>query len=147
MARIAPAWIVLGLVPWLSGCVAAAAAGVAGVGFVQYQRNEIERDYATDFEVTWQATLEALGRLGYPEPSVTREATEGRLDLEGLALRVDRHPEGFTRVRVRVGTFHTRDHERRAELVLEEIARTLEDGDELQDWSKKIADGEGSPPQ
>jgi hypothetical protein len=50
------------------------------------------------------------------------------VDLEehSLWVKVERHAEGFTRVRVRIGTFYTKDHERRSKLILSSIRRKLE---------------------
>lgn len=122
----------------LPGCVAVAAAGVVGVGVVQYQRNEAVQDFPTDLGETWQASLEALRRLGIDAREVELGATEGRIEHEDLTVVVERHPEGFTRVRVRVGAFHTRDHERRANLVLREISASIEQVDGLRDWAEQV---------
>jgi hypothetical protein len=45
---------------------------------------------------------------------------------------------------VRIGTFHSRDHERRAELVLQEIGTVLDQRDELRAWAEKVR---GAEPQ
>jgi len=137
MRALVPA-LVLCLTPLVSGCVAVAAAGVVGVGVVQYQRNEAEQDFPTDLEKTWQASLEALRRLGVSEPAAALAATEGTIEYDDVVVRVERHPEGFTRVRVRVGTFYTGDHERRAELVIQEISSTLDQEDDLRDWTERV---------
>jgi hypothetical protein len=134
--------VTLFLGPLLSGCVAVAAAGVVGVGVVQYQRNEVEQDFPNELDEVWKGTLEALRKLG-DEPEMSElGATEGRIKLEDMAVLVERHAEGFTRVRVRVGTFHTNDHERRSLLVLQEIGASLEQHDELRAWAEKV---QGTP--
>jgi len=138
MSRIPPPLLALTLLPGLTSCAAVAAAGVVGVGFVQYQRNELQQDFPLELARTWQATLEALHRLGIEPALATLGPTEGEIRHEDLALRVERHPEGFTRVRVRVGSFQSADHERRAQLVLAEIENALKESDELQDWTKKV---------
>lgn len=131
---------VLALAPLVSGCIAVAAAGVVGVGIVQYRRNEAEQDFPNDLQVTWRATLEGLRRLEVvpAEEACELGATEGRIAHEDLVVVVERHPEGFSRVRVRVGAFHTDDNERRARLVLQEIGTLLEQKDELRAWSEKV---------
>jgi hypothetical protein len=147
MLRPAP-FAVLFLVPLLSGCVAAAAAGFVGVGIVQYHRNEIEQDFPNDLYEAWEGAFEGLGRLGIEPATSELGPTEGRIEHEDLVVIVERHPEGFTRVRVRVGAFHTRDHVRRARIVLQEIAATLERQDDLRAWAEKVkAGGQPSEPE
>lgn len=135
------ALLLLALAPFGSGCVAVAAAGVVGVGVVQYHRNEASQDFSSPLETTWQAALDGLRRLKItPEESVLG-VTEGHLTEGGLHVLIERHPEGFTRVRVRVNTFRTADNQRRARLVLQEIESALESKDELRAWIEK---GQGS---
>jgi hypothetical protein len=127
----------LALVPVLSSCVAMATAGVVGVAVVQYQRNEAEQDFPNSLEESWEAALEGLKRLEL-EPEVTElGSTEGRIESEELRILLERHVEGFTRVRVRVGAFHSEDHERRARIVLQEISIALLRQDELRAWAEK----------
>lgn len=134
---------VLLLAPLASGCVAVAAASVVGIGIVQYHRNELEQDFGTDLQDTFQAVLEGLRRLGI-EPGVHELGpSEGRIEHDDMVVVVERHLEGFTRVRVRVGTFHSRDHERRAGIVLQEISASIEGEDELRAWAEKVT---GKPP-
>jgi hypothetical protein len=127
------------LVPLTSGCVAVAAAGVVGVGVgvIQYNRNEVEQDFPNDLSEAWKGTFEGLARIGIVPVECVLGPTEGRIDHEDMVVLVERHPEGFTRVRVRVGTFHTGDHMRRAQILLQEIAATLERQDELRAWAQK----------
>ena len=129
---------VLVLAPLLSGCVAVAAASVVGIGIVQYHRNEQEQDFGTDLQDTFQATLEGLRRLGIDPDECELGPSEGRIEHDDMVVLVERHPEGFTRVRVRVGTFHSRDHERRAGIVLQEISASIEGEDELRAWAEKV---------
>jgi hypothetical protein len=131
------AFLVLLVAPLCSGCVAVAAAGLVGVGVVQYERNEAEQDFPTNLECTWRATLEALQRLEIEPEESLLEATEGRVHKEGLQVVVEQHPDGFTRVRVRVNTFHSADNERRAQLLLQEIERSVAAQDELRAWVEK----------
>jgi len=122
----------------LPGCVAVAAAGVAGFGLVQYQRNEAELDVVMDLNTVWQGSLEGLRRLGIETPTQSLGPTERTLEHDDIEVRVERHPEGFTRVRVRVGSFYTQDRERRAQLILQEIERVLDEEDQLRAWAEKV---------
>lgn len=136
------------LVPLASGCVAVAAAGIVGVGALAFERNEIERDYPASLEDTWQGSLDGLRNLGiYPTLSELA-ATEGRIEYRDLRVLVERHPEGFTRVRVRVGTFHTADHRRRAELISQEIEAAMHGVDDVRSWGERVKElrGEGATP-
>ncbi|MSR62315.1 MAG: DUF3568 family protein [Planctomycetes bacterium] len=126
------------LAPFVSGCLAVAAAGVVGAGVVQYGRNEVTQDFPLDLSAAWQATLEGLKRLEIAPEQSELGPTEGRIAHQDLVILVERHPEGFARVRVRVGTFFSRDHERRARLVLQEIEGAIERRDELRVWSEKV---------
>jgi hypothetical protein len=139
------ALLVVALVLLLPGCVAVAAAGVVGVGVVQYTRNEVLQDYPAELEETHAAALEALRRLELEPEADTLAATQGSITAGDLILAAERHPEGVTRVRIRIGTFHTRDHERRAELVLQEIGIVLEQRDELRAWAEKVRGAEPAP--
>lgn len=129
---------VLVLVLLCSGCVAVAAAGVVGVGIVQYHRNEVEQDFPNDLYEAWQAAFEGLARLGMEPTDSELGPSEGRIEYDGLTVFVERHPEGFTRVRVRSGTFRSRDNMRRAHVVLQEIGASLERQDELRVWADKV---------
>ncbi len=146
--RLALVAILLGW-PLSSGCVAIAAAGVVGVGLVQYERNEFEHQYPASLEVTWKATLEALHRLEITAAAATVSGMEGRIEHQDLVLLVESLPEGQTRVRVRIGRFHTPDHQRRGELILAEIDRVMAEDDELRGWTEKAEEltGSGDPPE
>lgn len=119
---------ILCLVPFTSGCLAmAGAAGAASVvGYVYYEKNEVEKDFGASFDKTWKATLTALRELEYEVPEEpVHELDSGTLKLTDLWVRVARHPGNTTRVTVRVGTFHTQEHARRAGLILEKIEGEL----------------------
>jgi len=140
-----PLAIVLLLAPLSSSCVAVAAAGIVGVGVVQYERNEAEQDFAMSLEETWKATLEALRRLEIEPAEQELGTMEGAIRQEGLTVLLERHPEGFTRVRVRVNTFHTANNERRARLLLQEIESSVQTQDELRAWVEKGAPSSPAP--
>lgn len=119
---------ILCLVPLVSSCLAmAGAAGAASVvGYIYYEKNDVEKDFGASFEKTWKATLEALRSLKYDVPKDSEhELDSGTLKLENLWVHVARHPGNTTRVTVRVGTFHTEEHARRAGLILEKIDELL----------------------
>ena len=113
------------LLPALQGCVAVVAA-VAAIGYVQYDRNELEQELELPFETTWQGVLAALDELGYPQERLeTVGATERTLEVEGVWIRVDKQVGDHSRLRVRVGTFASADNARRARLVTEAIHHQL----------------------
>ncbi|MCC7064410.1 MAG: DUF3568 family protein [Planctomycetes bacterium] len=112
----------------LSGCflAAAAAVGAAAAGAVSYEHNEAWMDFKETLPESWAATLRAMRKLGYPiagEPQVG--ATEGTIEVEKTKVRVEQHPGGYVRVTARVGTFDTKDNERRAKLILEEVTNQM----------------------
>lgn len=112
--------------PLSSGCVAVLVGATAAIGYVQYEENEAWRDYEAGFMTTWRAAIDGLEELGYVVPRGTApEPTEGKIETGDVQVRVERHPGNITRVRVRVGTFDTANHRRRAGLILEEITNEL----------------------
>ncbi len=131
-------WILLLLAPGLCGCVAVAAASVAGLGFVQFQRNQAEQDFFVSFGSAWNAALDALRRFGLTCPRTERTGAQGTIQQDDLFVQVQRHPEGFTRVSVRVGTFDTGEHRRRAQVVMDEIQRLLQRSSELDAWKTRV---------
>ena len=136
----------------LAGCVGLVAASAAGVGIVQYQRNESSRDFDQDLEETWLATLEAMDRLGYGPPLLA-----DRLPLEGIAeyedaadrvrLRLETLSTGGTRLSVRVGQFDSKNHRRKALVVLEEVSAILGCDEELRAWTEKVKELRAGEPE
>ena len=118
------------LAPLAGGCVAVAAAAAAA-GYVQYDRNEAYRDFeGRELREVWHAVLEAVHATGRTVPGGVRaSSTEGEVDLDGFWTRVEAWPEGYVRVRVRVGTFRTEDHRRKAGLFLDDVAARLGEED------------------
>ena len=117
------------LVPLTHSCLAVAGltVGAAGaVGYVYYDKNEAHRDFDATFDKTWKAALAALQELKYTLPAEREHAADsGVLTLDDLKVHVARHPGDMTRVSVRVGTFDSEEHRRRAGLILEKIAGEL----------------------
>jgi hypothetical protein len=115
-----------------SGCTAVAVAAAVGtVAYVQYEKNEVFKDYDQELDVVWTATVDALEALGYRVPQdVARvfsgPATEAEIEGEDYFLRVERQLGQRTRLRVRVGVFDTEDNRRRADLIVEEVTSRLD---------------------
>jgi hypothetical protein len=110
----------------LAGCLALAAGAAAGYGAVQVAENESSRTYACSMERAWNASLDALGDVGAPRmtvPPPTR--TEGAFRAGDVWVRVEKVSETAVRVRVRIGTFDTADHRRRAALYLDAVSSRL----------------------
>jgi len=113
----------------LSGCLAVAAAAVGGAGYYQYDKNEVHQDYQSGLDKTWDATIASMRKLGYNvSADFPHGSTEGVIDLDSdkTWVKVEHHAQGFTRVRVRIGTFSTEDHQRRSRLLLEAIGKRLD---------------------
>jgi len=118
--------IALSLALGSTSCVVVVAGAAAAVGYTRYQENEAYQDYEADLEEVWDAALVALNKLNYGvSTAAPLGPTEGELELEDLWIRAEALPNDTTRVRVRVGTFKTDDNQRRAGLILEEIADEL----------------------
>lgn len=108
-----------------AGC-AVALAGGAAYGAIKYANNGLERDFAADLEPTWQAAIASLQENGHPlSGTASHGATSGVLQIADVTVRVATHPQGKTRVSIRIGTFDTDEHRRRANLIMEGIARRL----------------------
>ena len=111
------------------GCVAAAVVVGAGAAFgvIKYMDNEAYRDFRTSMDATWSAAVASTREQGYPVSSDPAHGpSEGEFEAGDAKVIVERHPEDFTRVRVRIGTFESEDNKRRATLILEGVARRLE---------------------
>lgn len=121
-----------------ASCVAVAAAGLAGAGVTQYNRNDVEQDFREDLERTWHTTLEALQPHCVGSPTTSLTSTEGTISFEDAVARVERHPEGFTRVVIRVGTFHTAEHEERAQYLMQRVAEAMRQQDDFWQWTERV---------
>ncbi|MSR62715.1 MAG: hypothetical protein EXS08_09770 [Planctomycetes bacterium] len=67
-----------------------------------------------------------MQELKYTLPAQREHAADSaELSLGELKVHVARHPGDMTRVSVRVGTFDSEEHRRRAGLILEQIAGEL----------------------
>ena len=107
------------------GCIAAAivVGAAAAFGVVKYTENEAYRDFHDPLPAVWSATVASLRENGYPLPhDPLHGPNEGQIEAGDAKVVVERHAEDFTRVRVRIGTFESEDHRRRAALVLDGVA-------------------------
>jgi hypothetical protein len=113
-----------GLCGCFAGVVAAGAAG--GLAAAKIAGNQVTRDYPVPLRTAYEATLSALPALGYPAPKAsTLGPSEARVEAGDAAVAMATFPGGTTRVAVRVGTFESADHERRAALIHERLAARL----------------------
>jgi hypothetical protein len=111
------------------GCVVAAVAvgAAAAYGVVKYTDNEAYRDFHAPLDATWKATLQAMREHGYPiSESAPLGTTEGKIDIDDAKVSVQREAGEYTRVKVRIGTFSTDEHRRRAALILESVAARVD---------------------
>jgi hypothetical protein len=108
------------------------AAGAAGAtvryAVIKHQRNGADGDFRGDFERVWGTTLAALRSLDYPVAfDYPHGPTEGAYEVGDVEVRVTAEEDGYTRVRVRVGTFENDENVRRAEEILERVAERLDE--------------------
>jgi len=127
--RLRTTLLLLPLVMPLPSCVVAAVAG-ATYGIVKYRKNEAERDFKAPIDQVWKASIEALEGRGYGLPgALERELAERQdvavIDGSGYWMRVEAQPGGWTRMELRIGTFQSEEHRRKAGLLLESIDSRL----------------------
>jgi hypothetical protein len=121
--------LALVLIPVLPGCVVAAVAG-ATYGILKYEQNEAVCDLKAPVGRVWRASIDALMGRGYSLPDgVERDLDEEQdiaaIDGPGYWLQVEEYPGGRTRLRVRIGTFESDKHKRKASLLIESIESRL----------------------
>ncbi len=122
-----PLLLLLLSLPVLPGCVlAVVAAGAAAYGAVSYSDNEAWMDFHADSERVWDAALQSLKENGYaPDPKAKLLPGDTELRAGDCVLKLERHPTGFVRIKVRVGTFDTEDNRRKSGLILENMRQRL----------------------
>lgn len=128
MRRATALLLLAGVLAPSTGCVAAAlAVGAAtAYGVIKYTDNEAYQDFKAPLNDTWKAAVAALQENGYPvSDAVQHGESEGMLDVNDAIVHVETIPGDFTRVRVRIGTFSTDDHKRRASLILESVGNKV----------------------
>ena len=107
------------------GCLAVVAAGAA-VGYMQFDKNEAWQEFDGELADVFEAAQDVVVNQGYLVKEVPAEdATQRVLEGEDIKVTVEQFAGDKIKVSVRVGTFDTEDHRRRAELVLEEIEKKL----------------------
>jgi hypothetical protein len=106
----------------LAGAAVVALAGAYGAA--RLVSREIRRDFRAPFHHVWIAALDAFADNGLLVDGDPRlGTTEGVARAGGATVRVERHPGGAVRVRVRVGFVSTADRRRRAALIAERVVR------------------------
>jgi hypothetical protein len=128
MRRATALLLLAGALAPAGGCVAAAiAAGAAtAYGVVKYNDNEAYQDFKAPLDDTWKATVAAMQENGYPVSNAVQPGTnDGMLDVNDAVVHVETLPGDMTRVRVRIGTFSTDEHKRRASLILESVGNRV----------------------
>jgi hypothetical protein len=122
----AVAFVLLSVCLTVPGCLFAAVAGAAAVGYVCYENNEAYMDYKGTLDQLWAATLQAMRKQGYTVPGDPKPgSTEGKIESGDTNVIVEAHAGGYVRVRVRVGTFTSGENERKAKLLIEEVTNQL----------------------
>lgn len=111
---------------WLQSGCAAAVVGGAAYGAYKLVNNDQERDFQADLEPTWRAAIASLQENGHAiSTTAGHGATSGELEIGDVKVWVAAHATGVTRVSIRVGTFDTDEHRRRANLIMAGIASRL----------------------
>jgi hypothetical protein len=129
VARRTCAIALVGVAVVTSGCLvlAVGAGAAAAYGVVKYTDNEAYRDFGVPIDEAWRAALAALKDAGYPvSVEASLDVSEGRIEIDDAKLVVTREPDHLTRVSVRIGTFSTDEHRRRAALILDDVTRRLD---------------------
>lgn len=105
-----------------------AGAALVSLGAMSHFDSEVRRDLRVPIEAAWTATIAAVTAQGllYDAARSRRGVTENRIAAGDATVRLESHPGGVTRVRVRVGWFGLPDDRRRAALVAERIVADLD---------------------
>jgi len=114
----------------LTGCVVAAVAAGATYGIIRYDKNQAVHDLQHPASRVWRAAQEALVGRGYRLPGGMHRdlpESEDRAELhgDGYWVQVEEQVGGWTRLRVRVGKFDSKENRRRAGLLVESIEGRL----------------------
>src|SRR5262245_62129402 len=128
MKRATALLLLAGVLAPSGGCVAAALVAGAGAayGVVKYTENGAYQDFKAPLGETWKATVAAMQENGYPvSDAVQPGVNQGMIDVNDAVVHVETLPGDFTRVTVRIGTFETDDHQRRASLILQSVGNRV----------------------
>lgn len=119
------------LAPCLPSCIVVAAGAVAAAtyGAISYHENEAVMNVKQDLKTCFDRCRDAMHELNFPVDATQQPpgdgATEVTLTGGDAKVVLERHPGEVTRIRARVGTFDTKDNQRRAGLLLEKIRERL----------------------
>ena len=123
--------LVAGLVTW-NGCAvfligAAAGAGAAGVS---YAGNELRAARKVSVSQAWAAAERALTELEFAIISKQKDATGGILSARNakdqpVKIYLLRQSDGYTEIRIRVGTFNTSANRAAAQLIWDKLSARL----------------------
>ncbi len=129
---------VLGI-PLLAGCADMAAVPSDHAGLMQYRWDEAVHEFRVDLATAWDATLEALDRLGYP-PARTVKLRDGNGKIQGAAydVRLEHLPSGLTRIKVRVGRDYSERLQREGGGLLSEVASILNAEVQIREWAEQV---------
>ncbi len=110
----------------LCGCAVVAVGAAGGVATAKVLSNQTDADYQASVRDVYAAALVALPALGYPAATTsTLGPTEAEIVAGDARLAMAEHPGGVTRVAVKIGTWDTADHQRRAGLIHDRIRAEL----------------------
>ena len=99
--------LTLGLLPFLSGCVVAAAGVAAGAGAIAYVRGELATSLDHDFSKVVEATRTALKELEYSKVTEKKDGMEAEfiyrtaLDKK-VTIKLNQVTEKTTKVQIRI---------------------------------------------
>ena len=125
VALVALILVALTLSGWF---LTALALGIAAAyGITSIRNNEQRRDFPAPLNDAWIAVIDALADNGLAvNDTMSHDVTQGDVRAGDVRARVELHPGGISRVRVRAGRFDFADNRRRAALVLERVVANLE---------------------
>jgi hypothetical protein len=108
-------------------------------GLSPFTSREMVHEFGADLETTWEATQEALGRLDYERPDRKGlDAHKAWIVGEGYHVRLSRYIDDETRIRVRLDLAAGQAAGRREGLLLDEVARVLEQAVDFHVWSDQV---------
>ncbi len=106
--------------------VAAGVGAAATYGYISHTNNVSSREFDARPDLTWKAVLHGMKAQDYQvEGSPQLGPVDGVAIAGDTVVTVERVPGGTSRVKVKVGTFESEQHERLARLLIQEIARRL----------------------
>ena len=100
-------FIVLALLPILSGCAVAVAGAAAGAGAIAYVRGELQSTLDQNFNRTVEATRAALADLEFSKISEKKDALDAELIYrtaldKKVTIKLNKVTDNATKVKIRV---------------------------------------------